>query len=471
MSISAPLAPMPPAHLLLGHLHERTHSPLDLFLSSQKALGDVVRYRMGYVYVEQLTHPDHVQHVLVGSGDLYTKGSIWDKMRPFVGVGLLTAEGDAWKRQRRVAQPAFHHAGVARIATTMTDAVADHLRSWERAAAANREIPVFAVMRQLTLDVVTRALFGADLEDYPSITAAFTRALDVTNKRIVSPAPYLPWLYRIPTPANLRFRRAMVTLDVVVGGIIAKRQRQRQREASAADRDDLLGMLMSESESDSSDTDGTGDTDVTQLRDGVMTLLLGGYETTATTLAWAFYLLGRHPDVAATMRSEVESVLGGRAPTPADLPNRTYVRCVIEETMRLYPAVWAIPRVAADDDEVGGYRIPRGDIVILVPWVTHSTPRLLARSRPLRPDPLPAGEPCRRAEVGLLPVRRWAMPVHREHLRDDGGATRARNGRPAIPAARRTRCRAGAGRIGHVAARKPDADADLADLTLSSGPG
>lgn len=87
MSISAPLAPMPPAHLLLGHLHERTHSPLDLFLSSQQSLGDVVRYRMGYVYVDQLTHPDHVQHVLVGSGGLYPKGSIWDKMRPFVGVG------------------------------------------------------------------------------------------------------------------------------------------------------------------------------------------------------------------------------------------------------------------------------------------------------------------------------------------------------------------------------------------------
>lgn len=272
----------------------------------------------------------------------------------------------------------------------MTDAIAEHLRSWEPAAAANEEISVFAEMRQLTLDVVTRALFGADLEDYPSITSAFTRALDATKKRIISPAPYLPWLYRIPTPVNLRFRRAMTTLDAVVGGIIAKRQ----REASSADRDDLLGMLMSESASD------TGDTDARHLRDGVMTLLLGGFETTATTLAWAFYLLGRHPDVAATMRSEVESVLGDRTPTPADLPNLTYVRCVVEETMRLYPAVWAIPRVAADDDEVGGYRIPRGDIVILVPWVTHRHPDFW-------PDP-ERFDPARFLPANRADAPRWA---------------------------------------------------------------
>lgn len=371
MPISAPLAPMPPAHLLLGHLPERTHAPLDLFLSSQRALGDVVRYRMGYVHVEQLTHPDAVRHVLVEAPARYTKGSIWDKMQPLVGIGLLTAEGEVWKQQRRVAQPAFHRDGVARLATTMTDTIAGHLRSWEPSATANGELPVFPEMRQITIDVVTRALFGADLADHGSIPAAFTSALDVTNARIVSPLPYLPWLYRVPTPANLRFRRAMATLDAVVGGIIAKRQ----REASAATHEDLLGMLMTQSEP------GTGDDDAGRLRDGVMTLLLGGYETTATTLAWAFYLLGRHPDVEARMRDEVESVLSGRTPTVADLANLTYVRCVVEETMRLYPAVWAVPRVA-------------------VPYVTHRHPEFWPE--PYRFDPdrfLPANR---------LGAPRWA---------------------------------------------------------------
>lgn len=127
-------------------------------------------------------------------------------------------------------------------------------------------------------------------------------------------------------------------------------------------------MLMAESEP------GTGDTEARRLRDGVMTLLLGGYETTATTLAWAFYLLGRYPDVDAAMRDEVREVLGRRTPTVADLPNLPYVRCVVEETMRLYPAVWAIPRVAAADDEVGGFRVPKGDIVVVVPYVTHRHP-------------------------------------------------------------------------------------------------
>jgi cytochrome P450 len=390
MPISAPLAPMPPSHLLLGHLPERTHAPLELFLGSQRALGDVVRYRMGYVYVEQLTHPDHVRHVLVEATTRYTKGSIWDKMRPLVGVGLLTAEGDDWKRQRRIAQPAFHRDGVARLATTMTDTIGGHLRSWEPAAAANDELLVFPEMRQLTLDVVTRALFGTDLADYTSITDAFTRALDVTNARIISPAPYLPRLYRIPTPANLRFRRAVASLDAVVGAIIARRQ----NESSATGHDDLLGMLMAESEP------GARGAEARQLRDSVMTLLLGGYETTATTLAWAFHLLGRYPDVASTMRSELQVVLGGRTPSVADLPDLTYVRCVVEETMRLYPAVWAVPRIAAEDDEVGGYRIPRGDIVVLVPYVTHRHPDFW-------PDP-ERFDPSRFLPANRTGAPRWA---------------------------------------------------------------
>ncbi|WPB76418.1 cytochrome P450 [Archangium violaceum] len=364
MTSSAPLPPMPPGHWLWGHLPERASNPLGLYLDSQRRLGDVVRYRMGYIYVEQLTHPDHVKHVLADASARYTKGTVFDKTRPLVGNGLLTAEGDFWKRQRRLAQPAFHRERLAALGTRMTDTVSEMLPAWERAADGGTPLPVFQEMMRLTLTVAVRALFGVDVAQHThAVGEAFTTALQVTNERIISPLPYQPWLYRLPTRSNRAFRRAVDTLDGIVRGLIS------QRRAAGTQAEDLLGMLMAASDAD------TGDTfDDAQLRDEVMTLLLAGHETTATALAWTFHLLARHPEVEATLHAEVDAVLGGRMPTVAELPRLRYVGCVFEEAMRLYPPIWAIPRVPLEDDVVDGYRIPKGDIVILVPYVTHRHP-------------------------------------------------------------------------------------------------
>lgn len=364
MSPSVPLPPMPPGHWLWGHLPERASNPLGLYLDSRQRLGDVVRYRMGYIYVEQLTHPDHVKHVLADASARYTKGTVFDKTRPLVGNGLLTAEGDFWKRQRRLAQPAFHRERLAALGTSMTDTISEMLPAWERAADAGTPLPVFQEMMRLTLTVVVRALFGVDVAGHTrTVGEAFTTALEVTNERIISPLPYLPWLYRLPTRSNRAFRQAVDTLDGIVRGLIS------QRRAAGGQTEDLLGMLMAASDAD------TGDTfDDAQLRDEVMTLLLAGHETTATSLAWTFHLLEQHPEVEARLHAEVDAALGGRLPTVADLPRLRYVGCVFEEAMRLYPPIWAIPRVPLEDDVVDGFRIPKGDIVILVPYVTHRHP-------------------------------------------------------------------------------------------------
>ncbi|MCY1073512.1 cytochrome P450 [Archangium lansingense] len=364
MKTSAPLPPMPPGHWLWGHLPERASNPLGLYLNSRQRLGDVVRYRMGYIYVEQLTHPDHVKHVLADANARYTKGTVFDKTRPLVGNGLLTAEGDFWKRQRRLAQPAFHRERLAALGTSMTDTISEMLPAWERAADAGTPLPVFQEMMRLTLTVVVRALFGVDVAEHTrTVGDAFTTALEVTNERIISPLPYLPWLYRLPTRSNRAFRQAVDTLDGIVRGLIS------QRRASGKQTEDLLGMLMAASDADTGDTFNDA-----QLRDEVMTLLLAGHETTATSLAWTFHLLEQHPEVEARLHEEVDEALGGRMPTVADLPKLRYVGCVFEEAMRLYPPIWAIPRVPVEDDVVDGFRIPKGDIVILVPYVTHRHP-------------------------------------------------------------------------------------------------
>ncbi len=354
---------MPPGHWLWGHLTERTNNPLGLYLNARQQLGDVVRYRMGHIFVEQLTHPTHVKHVLADNCARYSKGTVFDKTRPLVGNGLLTSEGSFWKRQRRLAQPAFHKERIASLSGMMTDTLTETLQGWEAAASAGQPLPMVQELMRLTLTVAVRALFSAEVREHAhTMGEAFTRALAITNERIISPLPYLPALYRLPTPKNRAFLRDVATLDSIVLDIIRQRR-------TADETNDLLGMLMASRDAD------TGESmDDTQLRDEVMTLVLAGHETTAAGLAWTFHLLDQNPEVAATLKEEVDTVLGGRTPTVEDLPRLRYAACVFEEAMRLYPPIWAIPRVPLEDDVVDGYLIPKGDIVILVPYVTHRHP-------------------------------------------------------------------------------------------------
>ena len=357
----APLAPSPPGHWLLGHLRARRDDPLGLYLGAQRELGDVVRYRMGYLRVHQLTHPDHVRHVLTAPGDLYGKGDSWERTKPLIGEGLATSEGDLWRRQRRIAQPTFGHERLAGLAATMTTCTQELLDRW--AATPGRTVPVFDDVRALALRIVLSCLFGDDLGDGPDdrvglLSDSFTTAMEVTDRRLVSVFP-LSWSTALPTRDNRDFRRSLAALDGVVSALIAA------REAEPPDDADLLGALMGAT------LDELGVLDRRQLRDEVMTLLLAGFETTANALTWAFVLLDSEPDVAARLRAEVDDVLDGRTPTADDLPRLVWTRAVVEEVLRVRPPLWAVPRVANREDVVDGYRIPAGDLVVLLPYVTH----------------------------------------------------------------------------------------------------
>jgi cytochrome P450 len=355
---------MPPGHWLLGHLPQRARDSLRLFRGSRDQLGDVVRYRMVTLYVEQLTHPDHVRRVLVDAKDTYGKGETWDKTKPLVGQGLLTAEGALWRQQRRLAQPAFHAEQLSRLTTIMTGTITEQLAGWDAAAAAGTPLLIFDEMRELALKIVVRSLFGTELDDQlRAVMDDFTAALQVTNRRILSPFAYRPRLYRVPTPGNRAFRRHVAALDTVVNRIVAGRE-----DAGGTGRHDLLDLLLEATRSE------VGTIDRRQLRDEMMTLLLAGSETTANALCWALDLLHDHPDVAAVLVAEADQALAGRTPTAADLTQLPYARAVVDEVLRLYPPVWALPRVALQDDEIDGYRIPQGDLVILVPYVTHRHP-------------------------------------------------------------------------------------------------
>jgi cytochrome P450 len=315
-----------------------------------------------------------VQRVLVDNNKNYDKQTRgYDALRVFLGNGLLTSEGDFWRRQRRIAQPAFHRDRIAAFADTMTVATQEMLSRWQAHALADRPLDIAEEMTALTLRIVARTLLSADVgEGDLAIGPSVARLNGYARDAMTSPF-MVPLV--VPTPRNLSFRRHAAAIDKVVLGIIAERRK------TGVDQGDLLSMLM-----DAQDAE-TGErmTD-RQLRDEIMTIFLAGHETTASTLAWTLWLLSLHPDVMRRVQAELARELGGRAPALGDLPRLPFLQQTVKEAMRLFPPAWAIGRRAIEDDVVGDYRVPAGALVMVSPWVTHRHPALWSNPEGFDPD-------------------------------------------------------------------------------------
>jgi cytochrome P450 len=285
-----------------------------------------------------------------------------------VGNGLVTSEGDFWRRQRRLAQPAFHRDRVASYGETMVAFAERMLSRWRDGETRDAH----EEMMRLTQSIVVKTLFSADVSDEADRVGAALR-------RIVQPfasQATLKWILdnRLPTPGHFRYNRAVREIDRVVYQIIS------ERRASGADTGDLLSMLLR-----AQDEDGSQMTD-RQLRDEVMTLFLAGHETTALALTWAWYLLAREVEAESKLHAELSEVLGGRAPTVEDLPRLRYTEWVVKESMRLYPTAYAVGREAVRDCEVGGYRIPEGMQVFAFQWVVQRDARWYEEPGAFRPE-------------------------------------------------------------------------------------
>ncbi len=354
--------PTMPRNPLGSVMSELRRDPLRLYLDAHHQYGDVVRLRLfGPVSLYLIAHPMDVEHVLRSHYTNYPKGFISAVLKPGLGEGLLTSEGELWLRQRRLIQPAFHRQRLTRLVMTMVDAANRLLERWERFARDGEPFDIAAQMDPLTLGIVSRTLFGRDVSDEANVVR---QALNVTNAhasyRYVHPFAAPAW---VPTSRNRMAAAAQRTLDRVVHQVIADRRRRDD------ERDDLLAMLFAARDEET----GTGMSDK-QLRDEVLTILLAGHETTANALAWTWFLLGTHPVVERRVHAEVVHVLGGRAPTYDDLPKLSYTRMVIDESLRLFPPAWGTARQARADDEIRGYFIPKGAPVVISQYVTHRHP-------------------------------------------------------------------------------------------------
>jgi cytochrome P450 len=338
-------------------------NPILFYTKMRREYGDVVRMRsLPTFYWYLVAHPTGVEHVLQTRQQNYQKGRLFTKpISLLVGEGLLTSEGDFWRRQRRLAQPAFHRQRIAALCGTMTAAAEEMSRRWRGFEKSGEPFDAAVEMTRLTLQIAGRTMFGVDLGDEAGkVGQALRVAFEHLNYRMMYPWA-LPEV--VPTRRNRRFLRARRTLDEVVYGII------RERRGRAADTGDLLSMLLMARDEET----GEGMSDE-QLRDEVLTILIAGHETGAAALAWVWYLLARHPEVEHKLHAELESVLGGRTPGIEDLPSLPYTKMIFDEVLRLYPPAWGLPRQAISEDEIGGKHIPAKSILIVSQYVTHRHP-------------------------------------------------------------------------------------------------
>ena len=364
-----PLPPGPKGHPILGVMPEFNRDTLG-FIERCRQYGDVVRSRFLYVYAYFLYNPQDIETLLATNARSYRKsGSLRSPFfRRLVGNGLVTSEGDFWRRQRRLAQPAFHRQRISSYGDVMVEYAKRAISQWQDGELHD----LSRDMNRLTLEIVVKTLFNSDIsKDADHVGQILSQIV----KPFASQAT-LKWILdnRLPTPAHRRYFKMVSEIDRIVFRIIG------ERRASGVDEGDLLSMLLA-----AQDEDGSQMTDA-QLRDEVMTLFLAGHETTALSLSWSWYLLATHPEVEQKFHRELAEVLGGRAPEVADLPRLTYTDMIARETMRLYPPAYAVGREAIEDTEIAGFRVPKGSQLFAFQWATQRDERFFDDPSKFKPE-------------------------------------------------------------------------------------
>ncbi len=350
---------------LLGY----RRGPLPFFQNLAAQYGDISYFRLGPQEAFFLNHPDLIKDVLVTNHQNFHKGLALQRAKRLLGEGLLTSEEDFHRRQRRLAQPAFHRARIASYASVMTDYASESRARWHDGDT----LDMSEEMMRLTLGIVGKTLFDADVvSDAREVGEAMTVVMDLFNTITI---PFFELIQKLPLPQLRRFVAAKARLDAIIYRLIEERRR------SSEDRGDLLSMLLL-----AQDTEGDGGamTDE-QLRDEVMTIFLAGHETTANALTWTWYLLSENPAVEEKLHEEIDRVLAGRLPAFDDVAQLKYTEMVLAESMRLYPPAWATGRLAMVETEIAGYTVPAKALVLMSQFVMHRDPRYFPE--PLRFDP------------------------------------------------------------------------------------
>ncbi len=348
----------------IGFVRERFEKYGDIYFAATRGAPNGL-------YV--LRRPEHLKEVLVTRASSFSKEhSAFKNLSRFLGAGLLTSDGEDWTRQRRMVAPAFSPTRLSEYSAVMREEAEATSTRWRDGA----RLEMGREMMELTLQVVSRTLFGHDVRGE---TEAVARAMATFQTKMSRPDLMPAWF---PSPTRNKIKNAIETIDRVIFGMIERRKEDNANGRSAAARPDLLQMLLTAVDSEG---DGSGMSHQ-EVRDQLVTLFLAGHETTSHALTWTLYLLSQNPEAAQRLQAELDAVLGGRAASFSDLPKLVYTEQVLQEAMRLYPPVYSIARRACEDTEIGGYPIPAGSEVMLWIYFTHRDARWFDDPEAFRPE-------------------------------------------------------------------------------------
>ena len=367
---------LPPSPAI-SSIRALVRDPLSFFQSITEQCGDIVYYRPAPDPAILINHPDFVRHVLLENNRNYTKATysnmIFNKV---IGEGLLTSEGEVWRKQRRMMQPAFHHTRLEQLDKMITDATSEMLDGWQRAYEEDRPIDLPREMSALTLTVTTRALFGVDLGDeVREVGEIVNRAAQFLEK-----------------PSHPKLIQSVAELSALVDRII------QQRKRDFKDAGDLLSsLIMARDEHSGAEM---GDE---QMRSQIMTLMLAGYETTASALTWTWYLLAKHPWATERVRREARDTLKGMPPRYSDLEQMPYTRMVLNESLRLYPPAWTLGRRALGEDQIGGYYIAPNTVIAVCVYSLHRHPAFWDEPERFNPERFSAENSAGRHKFSYVP--------------------------------------------------------------------
>lgn len=349
-------------HWLLGHVNMLRDDAIGMVRGFIEKYGPIYSLSIPFHRGVVVSDPAYARYVLLDNNKNYTKSIAYDTLKPLLGLGLLTSEGDFWKQQRKLIQPAFHKKKLEELTAMMVERAEHWVSRIDVYAQKGEAFDALPEMTALTLDIISKAIFSQGVEDKAQVVGEqITLLNEYTIERLHQP---IRMPASIPTPFNKKARRSIDLLDSVIYDIIDERRRE------GVSKDDLLSMLI-----DAQDEETGVGMDNKQLRDEVMTIFLAGNETSSNALSWTMYLLSQHPEAEARMVAEIDERLDSGLKIDFTTINEfQYVRQVIEESMRVHPPVWMVGRRTIEADEIGGHYIaPQTNVLVPIFYLHNST--------------------------------------------------------------------------------------------------
>ncbi len=371
----SPEIPHPEGHWLLGSWREIARSPHLFPAELGWKYGGLAQFRILNKRFIAIARPDYAHHILVARAENYVRSYHHRSIEAITGKGLLATEGDHWRMRRRQVQPGFHQDMLKHLVDPIQKSCLTMVAEWEKYCKSGEYFDIVASMQKLTLQVIARSLLSIEIEEREAL--AFARAVRDSLKLIRQHnTSFLRLPFWFPTPNHRQIQRKQQTLDNFLSAHI----HQRQQEGNSG-HSDILAVLLQTRDSE------TGETMSSEaLLSEVKTLFVAGFETTATALSWIVYLLASHSEVAAQLYEEVDRVLGVRLPTWEDLSDLPFTQQIIQEALRLYPPVYNLGRQSLQEDEMGGYMIPKGITLLISIYGIHRSREYWEEPEAFRPE-------------------------------------------------------------------------------------